>query len=135
MNPELATLSLNDLPDQHLVIDDHGMIIAVFGGGERPVAKLTEKVGSPLTSASTSPVSNWLIGRDAHSAEIARTILALGARLERAVVAEGVETAAQLANLGALDCRFAQGYLFSKPVAAESIPSIVAAIQATCAGS
>jgi diguanylate cyclase (GGDEF)-like protein len=40
---------------------------------------------------------------------------ALGAR----VVAEGIETAAQLAALVALRSDFGQGYLFSKPVAAE----------------
>jgi EAL domain-containing protein (putative c-di-GMP-specific phosphodiesterase class I) len=36
-------------------------------------------------------------------------------------VAEGVEDAAQLAVLQSLGCRYAQGYYFSRPVAAEAL--------------
>ncbi|MEC9071827.1 MAG: EAL domain-containing protein, partial [Myxococcota bacterium] len=32
------------------------------------------------------------------------------------VVAEGIEEAEQLAQLGEMSCRYAQGYHFSKPV-------------------
>jgi len=47
---------------------------------------------------------------------IVAAIVALARSLELAVVAEGVETEAQLALLREYGCAFAQGYLFSKPV-------------------
>ena len=37
------------------------------------------------------------------------------------VIAEGVETAQQLDALARLDCDFAQGYLFSRPVPAHEL--------------
>jgi diguanylate cyclase (GGDEF)-like protein/PAS domain S-box-containing protein len=48
--------------------------------------------------------------------EIVRAILSLADTLGIEVVAEGVETHEQMAHLLALDCGYAQGYLFSKPV-------------------
>jgi diguanylate cyclase (GGDEF)-like protein/PAS domain S-box-containing protein len=51
---------------------------------------------------------------------IARTIMPLAEHLGLEVVAEGVETAEQANLLKELHCRYAQGYLFSKPVAADS---------------
>src|SRR6185503_15722502 len=49
--------------------------------------------------------------------EIVRTIVDLGHNLDMRVVAEGVETAEQLAVLKAMGCDDAQGFLFSPPVA------------------
>jgi len=48
--------------------------------------------------------------------EIVRTIIMLARNLGLDVVAEGVETTEQLAYLQALDCEYAQGFLFSKPL-------------------
>ncbi|HZI19842.1 MAG TPA: EAL domain-containing protein [Pyrinomonadaceae bacterium] len=59
------------------------------------------------------------------NAEIVRTIVTLARSLEMDVVAEGVETVAQLRQLRALDCDFGQGYLFSRPVAAEAVPELM----------
>ena len=53
--------------------------------------------------------------------EIVRTILLLARNLGMRVVAEGVETEAQLAQLQALSCDYGQGYLFSKAVNAAAI--------------
>lgn len=50
--------------------------------------------------------------------ELVRAIVELGHNLGMRVVAEGVETDAQLKTLRALGCEFCQGYLFSKPVEA-----------------
>jgi EAL domain-containing protein (putative c-di-GMP-specific phosphodiesterase class I) len=47
---------------------------------------------------------------------MARTITLIARNLDLAVVAEGVETAEQLAALKAIGCDDAQGYLFSPPV-------------------
>ena len=49
---------------------------------------------------------------------IVAAIMALAGSLQLSVVAEGVETEAQLALLRSHGCDFAQGYLFAKPAAA-----------------
>jgi diguanylate cyclase (GGDEF)-like protein/PAS domain S-box-containing protein len=47
---------------------------------------------------------------------VAATIIGLAEKLSLTVVAEGVETPEQRARLLDLGCRYAQGYLFSRPV-------------------
>ncbi|SDS10171.1 PAS domain S-box-containing protein/diguanylate cyclase (GGDEF) domain-containing protein [Pseudomonas oryzae] len=59
-------------------------------------------------------------------AAIARTILTLADSLGVGVVAEGVETAAQMAFLLENGCAAFQGYLFSRPVPAEALPDSLA---------
>jgi diguanylate cyclase (GGDEF)-like protein len=49
------------------------------------------------------------------SEEIVRAVLALGQGLKKEVIAEGVETIAQLTRLRELGCGFAQGYLLGRP--------------------
>ena len=58
------------------------------------------------------------IGAGGENSEIVRTIITLANNLGMRVVAEGVETEAQLAHLRALSCTYGQGYLFSRPVEA-----------------
>ena len=50
------------------------------------------------------------------SGELVRTIVLMAHNLGMEVVAEGVETEEQRAHLAALNCEYAQGYLFSKPL-------------------
>ena len=52
------------------------------------------------------------------NSEIVRTIVMLARNLDMDVVAEGVETHHQLAQLRELGCGYAQGFLFSKAVSA-----------------
>jgi EAL domain-containing protein (putative c-di-GMP-specific phosphodiesterase class I) len=66
------------------------------------------------------------IPADADDATIARTVIALGHSLGLAVVAEGVETAGQLAFLLENGCDHAQGFLFAKPMAAEASTRLLA---------
>jgi diguanylate cyclase (GGDEF)-like protein/PAS domain S-box-containing protein len=61
------------------------------------------------------------LGRDADSAAIIRSIVTLGHGLQMRIVAEGVETAAQLALLRELECDEYQGYLFSRPVEEDAV--------------
>jgi diguanylate cyclase (GGDEF)-like protein/PAS domain S-box-containing protein len=58
-----------------------------------------------------------------------RSILALGRSLGMQVVAKGVETPRQKQLLKALDCRLAQGYLFSRPVDEEGAEVLLSAGQ------
>jgi diguanylate cyclase (GGDEF)-like protein/PAS domain S-box-containing protein len=48
--------------------------------------------------------------------EIARTIMPLAKNLRLDVVAEGVETEEQVRELKKLECKYAQGFFFSKPL-------------------
>ncbi|MCB2154778.1 EAL domain-containing protein [bacterium] len=57
--------------------------------------------------------------------EIVRTIVTLAHNLEMSVIAEGVETEEELAQLRALRCNHVQGNYFSKPVAAGIINDIL----------
>ncbi len=58
---------------------------------------------------------------------IVRTIMRLASDLGVQVVAEGVETRAQAEWLKSLDCQYAQGYLFSKPVDADEATKLLQA--------
>jgi diguanylate cyclase (GGDEF)-like protein len=55
------------------------------------------------------------LGREETTLAIVEAILSLGDRLNLAVVAEGVETEAELEVLRRLGCRFFQGYLAGRP--------------------
>jgi len=57
---------------------------------------------------------------DAESCAIVETILTLASSLRMSVVAEGIQTEEQRATLLRLGCETGQGFLFSKPVAAEA---------------
>jgi diguanylate cyclase (GGDEF)-like protein len=61
------------------------------------------------------------IGEATEDVEIVRTIVSLAENMGMQVVAEGVETLAQLGQLRKLNCQYGQGYLFSRPVEASSI--------------
>lgn len=62
---------------------------------------------------------------DGENLEIVRTIVELAHNLGLDVIAEGVETAEQLAQLRTLQCEYAQGYLFSKPLAVEAVETLM----------
>jgi len=65
------------------------------------------------------------MGQGGDSMEILRTILPMANSLRLNVVAEGVETAEQLAILRKLRCEFAQGYYFSEPVTADQAKALL----------
>jgi diguanylate cyclase (GGDEF)-like protein len=79
---------------------------------------------SSLSYLHRFPVSNLKIDRSFISRmglvdenlEIVRTIIMLARNLGMDVIAEGIETEEQLAQLRALSCGFGQGYLFSVPL-------------------
>jgi EAL domain-containing protein (putative c-di-GMP-specific phosphodiesterase class I) len=62
---------------------------------------------------------------DPDDAAIAATIITLGHNLKLKVIAEGVETAEQLALLREMKCDQIQGYYFSKPLPAEELEKLL----------
>jgi EAL domain-containing protein (putative c-di-GMP-specific phosphodiesterase class I) len=61
------------------------------------------------------------LGLAPEGSEIIAAVINLAHALGLQVIAEGVETERQLEELGRLDCDFAQGYLFSRPVPAHEL--------------
>ena len=61
------------------------------------------------------------LGADRGGAEIVAAVVKLAHALHLQVIAEGVETERQLEALVRLDCDFAQGYLFSRPMPAHEL--------------
>ena len=66
------------------------------------------------------------ITHDANDAAIVTSIIALAHNLKLAVIAEGVETLAQLDYLRSHGCDEMQGYYFSKPVPADQFEALLA---------
>ena len=65
------------------------------------------------------------IPRDPDDAAIAQAIIAMAHNLNIRVIAEGVETARQLAFLRSKRCDGMQGYYFSKPIPAEALTRLL----------
>jgi diguanylate cyclase (GGDEF)-like protein len=95
----------------HLSIDD-------FGQGYSSLSYLHDlpvdaiKIDRAFVSGNHSPNPDADLSRP----EIVRTIIDLAHNLGVKVVAEGIETQAQLDRLKQLDCEWGQGYFFSKPM-------------------
>jgi diguanylate cyclase (GGDEF)-like protein len=91
---------------------DLGVSIDDFGTGHSSLSHLD------CLPIDTLKIDRSFLQRDGHphKREIVRTIVSLGHNLGLEVVAEGIETAAQLAELGEMGCDHGQGYLFSPPV-------------------
>jgi len=65
------------------------------------------------------------IGVEDQGTDVVRAIVTLAHNLGMSVVAEGVETAAQLSQLRAIGCEYAQGFHFSPPVDAQAAGALI----------
>ena len=65
------------------------------------------------------------IPQSADDMAISRAVIAMGQSMGLQVLAEGVETAEQLAFLQAHGCHFYQGYFYSKPVPADAMTQLL----------
>jgi diguanylate cyclase (GGDEF)-like protein/PAS domain S-box-containing protein len=95
----------------HLAIDD-------FGTGYSSLAALQQFPVGTL-KIDRSFVRDAAVSRE--DATLVKTIIEMGRNLDLEVVAEGIETAEQLAYLRGLDCHLGQGTLFGEPMAADSL--------------
>lgn len=84
---------------------------------------------SSLAYLGTLPIDSLKIDRSfvqgmqqaPHNAEIVRAVLNLGTTLGRTVIAEGIETEAQLQALRDMGVPLGQGYVVSRPLAPEAV--------------
>jgi EAL domain-containing protein (putative c-di-GMP-specific phosphodiesterase class I) len=60
-----------------------------------------------------------------HTQKIVRSVIHMAYSLDLQSIAEGIETTAQLELVRALGCVLGQGYLFSRPVAADRISAML----------
>ncbi len=65
------------------------------------------------------------IPQDADKSELVKAILSMAAALRLQVIAEGVETQAQVDYLRAHGCRFVQGYLFGAPMPGAALDAVL----------
>jgi diguanylate cyclase (GGDEF)-like protein/PAS domain S-box-containing protein len=116
-NSEAISGLLVRLRDLHIGLD-----IDDFGTGYSSLSQLQHL---PVQTLKIDRAFVSRIGLDDESLEIIRTIVALAHNLGMDVIAEGVETAQQLAQLKALHCEYAQGYYFGKATDLESARRLI----------
>jgi EAL domain-containing protein (putative c-di-GMP-specific phosphodiesterase class I) len=112
-NADLAAQVLDHLKARgiRLCIDD-------FGTGYSSLSYLQR------FEISTLKIDRSFVARmetDSKSVRILQIIMMLAYQLKMDVVAEGIETSEQYWQLRALQCQHGQGYLFSKPISAETV--------------
>jgi diguanylate cyclase (GGDEF)-like protein/PAS domain S-box-containing protein len=111
MQDEAALAVLHQLRDAgvKLALDD-------FGTGYSSLASL-DQFPIDMVKIDRSFVTRMVGNR--YKSALVRSTAEVGAALDLIVVAEGIETEEQAAALVQQQCRFGQGYLFSRPLAAE----------------
>ena len=67
----------------------------------------------------------YSVGDNGENSEILQTIISLAKNLRMRVIAEGIETEAQLALLQNLGCDYGQGYLMSKPLPKDELENLL----------
>ena len=100
----------------HLSIDD-------FGTGYSSLSALQQ---FPIGTLKIDQSFVRDASEDADDATIVRTIIDMGRSLGMEVVAEGVETQAQLEFLRGSGCHYGQGRLFGEPCTAEDLLALLA---------
>jgi EAL domain-containing protein (putative c-di-GMP-specific phosphodiesterase class I) len=93
-----------------------------FGTG---YSNLSYLVRLPINSLKIDRSFVKPITEDGANTEIVRTIISMARNLGLRVVAEGVETTAQLDALRALECEAAQGYLLARPMDFDKITEYI----------
>ncbi|MBD1813256.1 EAL domain-containing protein [Microcoleus sp. FACHB-DQ6] len=136
LSPESLKLEITE----SVVMDDVESAIAVLKQMKALNVKLgIDDFGTGYSSLSylsrfptdTLKVDKSFVGRmelesEGENVAIVRTIVALAHALGMDVIAEGVETAAQLAKLRSIGCEYGQGYFFAKPLPSEAATALMA---------
>ena len=94
-----------------------------FGSGSSALAHLT-RLPIDVLKLDRSLITR--IDRDPQSRALCESVTGIGRALGLDVVAEGVETAAQLAALTAFGCGFAQGFVIGRPTPLSGLTALLA---------
>ncbi|WP_040338258.1 putative bifunctional diguanylate cyclase/phosphodiesterase [Candidatus Blastococcus massiliensis] len=92
--------------------------LAGFGGDSSMLTHLTRL---PIDVVKLDRTFVSRIDRDARMRALCESLVGIGRALRIAVVAEGVETSAQLAALSGFGCDLAQGFLLARPMPFEQL--------------
>jgi diguanylate cyclase (GGDEF)-like protein/PAS domain S-box-containing protein len=106
------------------LLKEHGVKVAIddFGTGYSSLSYLLQftvdalKVDGSFVSA---------MDTSQHAKAVVRAVFELGRSLDLEVIAEGIEDSEQLALLRAEGCRWGQGFLMSRPVAASVVTGML----------
>jgi diguanylate cyclase (GGDEF)-like protein len=127
---ELTETALVEAPDvvarrlQRLRDVGVGVAIDDFGAGFTAISYLR---AFPATEVKIDRSLVWeLTGGQADDRSLAAAVIRLAHAMDLDVIAEGVETRQQAESLRQLGCRRAQGFLFSRPIAAEQVDVMLA---------
>ena len=104
-----------------------GICLDDFGTGHSSLSRLRR---FPVDIVKIDRAFASHIDTDAEARQIARLIIEFAHTVNLRVIAEGIETTAQLDHLKSLGCEFGQGYLFSKPLDHDAVEPLLAASQA-----
>ncbi len=121
-----SSLATNNYNNEELLhyLQHAGCTIALddFGTGYSSLSYLS-RFPIDFLKIDQAFVKEMTSNKDQHT--LVATIIVMAKALGKKVVAEGVETQAQLASLMALDCDFIQGYYYSKPLSGEQLAPFI----------
>jgi diguanylate cyclase (GGDEF)-like protein len=107
---------------RRLIADGVSVAVDDFGTGYSSLRYL-QRLDLTLLKVDRTFVSG--IGEDGRQERLLDGIVALAHRMNLRLVAEGIETAEQLALLRAFGCELGQGYLFSRPLPFTELAALV----------
>ncbi len=115
--PEGVSETIKELADLgvRFALDD-------FGTGYSSLAYLTRL---PIDALKVDRSFVQTLGNDERSAAITTAIVRMAQALSIEIIAEGVETQAQLSLMRSLGCPLAQGFYFHRPMDAQSIEALL----------
>ncbi len=96
--------------------------LAGFGGDSSMLTHLTRL---PIDMVKLDRAFVSRIDRDPKTRALCESVIGIGRALGMSVVAEGVETSAQLAMLSGFGCDFAQGFLLARPMLPEQLVAVL----------
>ena len=99
-----------------------GLAIDDFGTGYSSISYLRRL---PVGSVKIDRALIMGVDTDPQQRRLAQAVVRLIESVELTCIAEGVETAGEAAELQAMGCDYAQGYYFSRPVAAQAMTDLL----------